>query len=373
MEILNGLVGFANQPSQVNAGFSKRRRGHHILSNKTIKNSKHITSKMTCSPHSTHTKPAHLDYTCYTPAILERIRTEYNKSHPSKEHIRTTNPQKIWQELDARLSHCSKEDCWLNQIRDDKLRKMIDRYMFAPDQPYEWKRNPTEWLSNYDILNVLEQYELVHKDFEFIGPTPIDFDTRLDGASNPYNIGNEKAKHAESGKKCVWNDLCHFSLKDKIREKKTKLGIIFNLDKHNQSGSHWVSMFIDMADPEPYMFYFNSTAEPMPSEVRKLMDRIQKQWLEKHGLDGLHEKKNHKKLIEYTSDDKVEHQHSNTECGMYSLFFIITCLTRKVGGFKTLGSGLSREKIIEMFAGKTRIPDRYMLKFRNLYFIKGTA
>jgi hypothetical protein len=117
------------------------------------------------------------------------------------------------------------------------------------------------------------------------------------------------------------------------------------------------------------MFYFNSTAEPMPSEVRDLMDRIQTQWLGLHKGSSPHKGMSHKKLIEYTSDDKVEHQHSNTECGMYSLFFIITCLTRKIGGFKTLGAGLSREKILALFAGKTRIPDRYMLKFRKLYFI----
>ena len=351
MEILNGLTGvFANQPSQVNAGFSKRRRSHHILSNKTIKNTKHITSKMTCSPHSTHTKPANVDYTCYTPAILERIRTEYNKSHPSKEHIRTTNPAKIWKELDARLSHCSKEDCWLNQIHDDKLRKMIDRYMFAPDQPYEWKRNPTEWLSNYDILNVLEQYELVYKDFEFIGPTPIDFDTRLDSASNPYNIGNEKAKHAESGKKCVWNDLCNFSLKDKIREKKTKLGIIFNLDKHNQSGSHWVSMFIDIK--RRFLFFFDSAGGGIPDEVDKLIDRIQAQ---------AKELKFHFK--EYTNDTHA-HQKGNTECGVYSLFFIVTMLT---GKHTPTSKMMSLGKILELFL-HGHVSDKVMEGYRHEYF-----
>jgi hypothetical protein len=212
----------------------------------------------------------------------------------------------------------------------------------------EWHKKPDAWLSNFDIDAVIQQYEAAYPDFVFLGPTPIDFDSvKADG-------------------KCVTEEICGFSLEKEWAKGKRKIGVVYNLDTSDGPGTHWVSMFIDMGDPVPYMFYFNSTAEPMPKEVRSLMDRIQEQWLHRN-----HGKKNHKKLIEYTSDDKVEHQHSNTECGMYSLFFIITCLTRKVGGFKTLGSGLSREKILALFAGKTRIPDRYMLKFRNLYFVPG--
>lgn len=340
-----------NSSSIINAGNKKHRtRRRNVLSNKTIKYAKHITSKMMCSPHSAHIKPAYLDYTCYTPTILEHIKSEYNKSHTSKEHIRTKNPTKIWKELDKRLSHCSKEDCWLNQIHDVKLRKMIDRYMFAPDQPYEWKRNPTEWLSNYDILNVLEQYELAHKDFEFIGPTPIDFDTRLDGGINPYNIGNEKTKPTGPVKQCVWNDLCDFSLKDKIHEHKTKIGIIFNLDKHHQSGSHWVSMFIDIK--RRFLFYFDSAGGNMPKEVEKLIERIQKQAGELNF-----------RFKEYTNDDHV-HQKGNTECGMYSLFFIVTMLTGKhTPNSKKMPLG----KILELFL-RGHIADETMEDYRDEYF-----
>ena len=39
--------------------------------------------------------------------------------------------------------------------------------------------------------------------------------------------------------------LCEFSLKDTMQNNKTKIGIIFNLDKHNKPGSHWVAMFIN--------------------------------------------------------------------------------------------------------------------------------
>ena len=332
----------------------KRRRSFvGGLASKTVKNATHIKHKMTCSPHSAHIKPAYLHDTCYTPAILEHIKVEYNKSHPAKDHIRAKDPAKIWKELDRRLSHCNKEDCWLNQIRDAKLRKMIDRYMFAPDQPYEWKRNPTEWLSNYDILNVLEQYELVYKNFEFIGPTPIDFDTRLGGESNAYDIGNERKLPESAGagsKKCVWNDLCHFSLKEKIREKRTKIGIIFNLDKHDESGSHWVSLFIDIK--RRFLFYFDSAGGDMPPEVKTFIERVQ-----------LQAKELQFQFKEYTNGSH-DHQQGNTECGMYSLFFIVTMLT---GKHTPTSKSMSLGKILELFL-HGNIPDKTMEDYRDEYF-----
>jgi len=320
--------------------------------------------KVLCSP----AKKNNIASSCYSPSELVTIKNAFNKHHSKSgststsssssslksesKQIHSRDPETILKELREKNAHCTTELCWLHAVSDRGLREKIQKEAFRPIQPAEWRKKPNAWLSNFDIDAVIQQYEAAYPDFVFLGPTPIDFDTKkADG-------------------KCVTEEICGFSLSKEWTKGKKKIGVIYNLDTSEGPGTHWVSMFIDMADPEPYMFYFNSTAEPMPKEVRKLMDRIQEQWL---GLDGLYEKKNHKKLVEYTSDDKVEHQHSNTECGMYSLFFIITCLTRKVGGFESLGSGLSREKIIEMFAGKKRIPDEYMLKFRNLYFIQGTA
>lgn len=339
-------------PTLTNAGYPKRHKktiGRRLGRNHTAK---HIKKLMVCSPHSMHLKPKHLHDTCYTPAILERIKTEYNKSHKGSDLIRAKEPTQIWKELDQRLSHCDKEDCWLNQIQDQELRKKIDRYIFAPDQPFEWRKNPTEWLSNYDILNVLEQYELVHKRFEFIGPTPIDFDTRLNNSNNPYDIGNETRKDTHINKKCVWNDLCTLSIREKKREHKTKLGIIFNLDKHNQSGSHWVSLFIDIS--RKFLFYFDSAGGKMPGEVRTLIDRVQTQAKEL----GFHFK-------EYANKSHT-HQRGNTECGMYSLFFIITMLT---GEHTPTSKHMSLKQILHLFL-HGHVSDKTMEKYRDEYFNK---
>ena len=307
--------------------------------------------KVLCSP----AKKNNIASSCYSPSELVTIKNAFNKHHSSSssssksKQIVSKDPEIILKELREKNAHCTTEMCWLHAVSDRGLREKIQKEAFRPLQPAEWRKKPNAWLSNFDIDAVIQQYETAYPDFVFLGPTPIDFDTKkADG-------------------KCVTEEICRLSLAKQWAAGKRKIGVIYNLDTSEGPGTHWMSMFIDMADPEPYMFYFNSTAEPMPAEVRALMDRIQEQWLSLPLLKGSSKKK--KPLIEYTSDDKVEHQHSNTECGMYSLFFIITCLTRKVGGFQTLGSGLSREKIIEMFAGKKRIPDESMLKFRKLYFV----
>ena len=309
----------------------------------------HLRKTMKCSPAGLGKRIAK---SCYTPHILELIRRAYNRDHTAADQIHTTDPTEIWKQLNAKLVHCSKEDCWLNQIKDDTLRKKIDRYIFAPDQPYEWKSNPNAWLSNYDILNVLEQYEIRYPEFEFIGPTPIDFDARLGKESNKYEMTG--ASESTGMRKCVWNDLCQFSLKQLISRRKRKIGIVFNLDKHNESGSHWVSMFIDIQ--RRFIFYFDSAGGSMPPEIRVLMDRI-------HGQA--------KELFrggfrEYTNG-KHAHQRGNTECGMYSLFFIITMLT---GRPRQEGRRMSLARILKMFLTE-RISDNQMTDYRGEYFNSG--
>ena len=287
--------------------------------------------KMTCSPVVDGLKVGN---SCYTPKILLTIRDAYNKDHGPDQRIRESDPEKLWVILNSRFVQCKKEDCWLNAIKDEQLRKKIDRYIFAPDKPYEWKKNPNEWLSNYDIMNVLEQYEERYKHFEFIGPTPIDFD---------------KVKHGT----CIYNDLCKFNLGEQIKKGKTKIGVVFNLSPSTSSGSHWVSLFIDTK--ARVIFYFDSAGETIPKEIEVFKDRVQEQAKEL-GRGG--------REYHYYENHPREHQFGNTECGIYSLFFIITMLT----GRTELHNGrLSMKRKIELFQHRT-IKDEYIEKYRNVYF-----
>lgn len=287
---------------------------------------------MNCSPAVKNQTP--VDGSCFTPEVLQQLKDTYNKHHVNNP-INSTNPTEIWSELKQRLTTCSKEDCWLEEIMDPTVRKKLDDYVFAPDHPKDWIGKPGAWLSNFDIFAVLKQYETVYPNFKIIGPTPIDFD------AIPKDMDNQ----------CVWEDLCNFSLKDQLAKNITKIAVVFNLDKHNEDGSHWVSMFVDLDDQ--YIFYLDSAGEKVQPEIDKLVKRIMKQGL---ALSP-------KMHIHFYENCPVEHQMGENECGMYCLYFIITMLT-----------GRTEDTVFTNYVDKIaffknkRIPDRYVNKFRKIYF-----
>jgi hypothetical protein len=205
---------------------------------------------------------------------------------------------------------------------------------FAPDSPDDWKQKPNEGLSNFDILNVMKQYEQTYPHFHFLGPSPIDFDAR------PYDYGNQ----------CVTEEICNLSLKKEIEKGITKIGMVFNLDTHEGGGTHWVSMFVDL--DENVIFFFDSTGAKIPVEIKRLRDRITKEGSELKPP----------KVFKYYENRK-EHQKENTECGMYSLFFNITMLTNEVEDQKNM----TMDDKVKLFKQK-RIPDKYVEKYRHIYF-----
>ena len=304
-------------------GKKQKRRGRNMK--KTIK-------KMNCNP-AVKGKTVN-NQSCLTPEVLVKIKTYYNKSHPENSIV-SNDPMEIWDHLKDGLS-CEKEKCWMDEIKDTTIRKNLEKISFAPEQPAEWKSNPDEWLSNYDIFNVLRQYEDTHKNFVFMGPTTIDFDTRL----------------PERGGECVENQICNFQLDRYLAKGKTKFGIIFNLDKHNQGGSHWVSLFFDMDDK--FILFFDSAGANIPGQVKALIDRIQ------HQCSQL---TSPVKLDVYNNAG-IRHQSGNTECGMYSLFFVITLLIRETPSGKRK---MSKKDCLDLFL-KKRIPDKVVFDYRDLYF-----
>ena len=275
--------------------------------------------KIKCAPKE---KNETLPYTCYTAKGLHKIKNIWNKKHPDRK-IKSNRPRNIWRALQYALNKsCNRESCWLKQkfIKED-IDLETKEYTFAPEAPKEWKENPNEWLTSIDILEVMKQYERTYKCFDFIGPSPIDYD-----------------KHIAYGE-CVWEELCEFSLKKQLKEGKTKIGIVFNLDPHHKPGSHWIAMFIHTKKKEIY--YLDSYGEKIPRQVKKFAKKVQKQSLK------IGDKKEYKLL-----ENKRRHQFSESECGMYSLYFIIQML-----------KGTTFKK----FTSK-RIKDNYMMKLRKIYF-----
>jgi hypothetical protein len=277
--------------------------------------------KLRCSPKNDDIKIG--NFTCFSQENLIKLKDMWNARHPDNKII-TDNSNEIWDILKNYYSNiCNKESCWIRQMtKNTKMEKeLLDA--FAPESPEEWKKNPNEWLSSIDILKVMSQYEKKYKCFEFMGPSPIDYDT--------HKLFNE----------CVWEELCHFNLEDQIKKGKTKIGIIFNLDPHYKGGSHWVSLFINIK--KNLIFYFDSAGDKIPSQIKKFADEVTKQ--------GLELKK--KIVFKFDQNYPVEHQYGNTECGIYSLFFIVHML---------------EDKITAYYLKKHILKDKYMEKFRKIYF-----
>jgi len=265
--------------------------------------------------------------TCLTPDILQQLKTSFNENNPSHP-IHDTDPAKIWQALNEKLTSCSapiQDTCLLQTLHNDAMRQKIQDAIFVPESPTSWLQNKNEWLSNNDISRVLKQYETAYSTFRAFEPTPIDFDTRL----------------SDGG--CVTREMCQFSVGEQLRNGKTKIGIVFNLDKHTGSGTHWVAMFIDLDNH--FGFYFDSNGDAIPPEINQLKNRIMKECKEQNIP------------LRFYSNRNMEHQKSNSECGMYSLFFIITMLT---------GNQSVREKI-KLFKTK-RITDARMEQYRKIFF-----
>lgn len=273
--------------------------------------------KANCAPSSEKK-----DYTCYSDNALIKMRNLWNARHPDHK-IQAETPHDIWKQLKVNMQDvCDIETCWLNQqFVAHEVDKELASYTFTPKSPKSWKKNPTEWLSSVDIENVMKQYERTYKCFDFIGPSPIDFDTK------------------ELYGKCVWEELCHFDFKKHIAKGKNKIGIIFNTDPHYLSGSHWISLFINIK--KQFIFFFDSNGDPVPKEITILCDRI----IQEASTLGL--------TLTFQQNAPMEHQYENTECGMYSLYFIISMVT---------------DAHDYQYFMKHRIPDENMKKMRLKYF-----
>jgi len=75
----------------------------------------------------------------------------------------------------------------------------------------------------------------------------------------------------------------------------------------------------------------------------KLVERIKGQGL----------KLNPKKVFKFDSNEGVEHQYGNTECGVYSLYFIVHML---------------EDKTTDHYLKTHVLKDEYINKFRHIYF-----
>jgi hypothetical protein len=265
---------------------------------------------------------SHTEGTCLPNDAIDILKKEYNKDHPNAP-IMETDPKQILRRVmeSVKCSNIADERCALNVIDDVTLRKKYLNILYAPEHPESWLKNPDEWLTNEDIDEIMVDLESKYPDFEAFRTSPIDFDKHVWG-------------------QCVEIELCEFSLKKYLDKGKKRFGAVFNLDKHDQSGSHWVSLFISVDDAA--IVFFDSALGGVPTEIKTFVKRVQS---EATNLG--------KSLKFYTNTS--EHQKGDTECGMYSIYFI----TEMLSDFKNLDVFL-----------KGRIDDKTVFNMRGKFYNK---
>lgn len=276
---------------------------------------KKTMKKLRCSP------TAENKFTCYSNKSLTHMKELWNKRHPDTT-IKTNNPREIWEQLREHLSSvCSTEACWLRQkFMENNLTNELRYYTFAPKAPSSWKKDPETWLSSLDIEKVMKQYERKYSCFDFIGPSPIDFDN--------HTAFNE----------CVWEELCNFDLSKMIKRGKNKIGVVFNTDPHFKDGTHWIALYISLKNSSIY--FFDSTGDKPPKEVLAFAERVKKQGSQKNIQ------------FKYLENHPNSHQKKDSECGVYCLYFLIYMI---------------ENEDFDLFKGGN-IPDDQIQNFRNVYF-----
>ena len=201
-----------------------------------------------------------LKNSCIDKDLIDEMVKLYNIKNTKKIDNTLSKEEKLdllIKNLDSEIP-CNKDYCLAHS---DTLSEITDKIKkeFRPNVPKKWKENKKTWLNTLDIFDVLNQYNIAFNDFKFLTVTPIDFDTRISRMDLTSDV-------------CVDSKLCNLEIVEYLKNGITRLGAVFNLDRHDQSGSHWTSLFADLSKGEIY--YFDSVAKTVPGEIVKLVVRI---------------------------------------------------------------------------------------------------
>ena len=265
-----------------------------------------------CAPSKKYTEGS-----CFTIDVLKKIAQNYNNKNKNNKINLNLTKAGLVKELETRLyDKCSDQTCWLRlDIVKELQNPEILNNTFKPKGP----SGQYDWLSTKHIDAVITQYHSIYKDFVFLGTVPVDFDDLpILGISN-LNFDTLQANG------------------------KTKIGLIINLDEHWKDGSHWVALYMDIKKNQIY--YFDSVGTEPPKRIRKFINRITKYlYSKKYNInlpinDVISEfkkintstiNKNTKthlnNLLNGQFDIKynqIQHQFKNSECGVYSMNFIL--------------------------------------------------
>jgi len=249
-------------------------------------------------------------YTCFSKKELISIINAYNETNEDSKDFTlcskkvcihkgfikvndTDTTKDLWYKIyDTLKPICKDESCWIDldfikKISHKDLRDKLRYYTFKPKFYYR----QDNWLTTTDINDIMKQivYKYKYKNFYYIGTEPCDF----------YKITSK----VFSNKKMYTSKM---------------VGIIFNLDTHDKPGSHWTSMLID--NDTRTFYYFDSVGNEPNKHIKEFIKKYIKNYLQYNTKNQSNDD-----LFTVYINKKV-HQKGNSECGIYSIYFIMNKL-----------------------------------------------
>lgn len=295
-----------------------------------------IGTNSTCSPERSEHFLFH--GSCLTLTELQVLVRMYNKYHPKTKiampaqkannmgYLHTQLKNKLANACNPKKKGAASEICWINQpFVDSAFRQRMSGIAFRPQKPLEWYKNEYQWLNTLNILNVMHQYERYCQDFKFLGVFPIDFATR------------------DSSGSCISREMCSFSVRELMDEGKFRFAAVFNIDRHDQPGSHWVTCFghLKPGHPKYGIAYFDSGGSKPSSQIKDFMRNVKQQVEGVQGSSNIHNFR--------TKYNPTRKQFQSSECGIFCLCYIIMCLQHNDATYHKVRSMIGRDQDVHKF------------------------
>ena len=209
---------------------------------------------------------------------------------------------------------CDSPSCIITKPNSNNMSRLL-RVSIKPEGDVEGNT----WVDSSQIERVLNSWRIYinpkTNKFYPMGYATIDFMT----CSNSFN-----------------NRIRTLSLTQLIKKHNTAAAII-NTDNCNGNGIHWFPIFIDLRNDVISLEYYNSVKKEMPKQICAYFESLKKNYIEKGG-------KRKVRICTMLSDD---HQNQNSECGIYSLFYIYSRL-EGISGEDLVSHALPDDKVHEI-------------------------
>lgn len=186
-----------------------------------------------------------------------------------------------------RILHCDSQLCVLDSLASRVKNPSRIRLLYFK---IKGPALTDTWLNNIDIDEICAQWMAKFPHYKRIPFAMRDFQTH---------------RHTSNGD----IPLADFDFLGEYKNGKTQFSCVINTDVYSGGGEHWEAIFVDMSRPTWTVELFNSSGGMPPREFATwLADKATE-------LNTL----NPTKLL---CEETTIHQKSDTECGVYSLFYV---------------------------------------------------